>query len=292
MSAYIVWQVVLSGIMMGLIYALVAAGLSLIFGLMDMVNFAHGEFLMISMYVMFGLVMWFGLDPLVLAPLVAALMFVFGGGVYLGIGQFAHRAKKNAGMVQVFATFGLGLFLTGLAQMLFSPDYRNLPPSFVTDKTLHLLGASIPLGQFVGAAVSIGAFAVLWFLISRTDLGQALEATREDANAVALVGIDRNRVFTAGWGLGAAMVGLAGSVLATFFYIHPGVGASFSLITFVTVALGGFGSIYGALAAGLIIGLIEACTALFISPSLKAVGIYAVYLAVMFFRPRGLFGSM
>jgi branched-chain amino acid transport system permease protein len=212
--------------------------------------------------------------------------------VYLGIGQFALRAKKNTGMVQVFSTFGLGLFLTGLAQMLFSPDYRSLPPSFVTDKTVLFFGANIALTHLVGASLSIVSFAGLWFVISRTDLGQALEATREDAGAVALVGIDRDKVFTIGWGLGAAMVGIAGTILATFFYIHPGVGASFALITFVTVALGGFGSIYGAIAAGLIIGIVEACTALLISPSLKSLGIYAIYLAVMFFRPRGLFGTM
>src|SRR5207244_4416212 len=128
-------------------------------------------------------------------------------------------------------------------------------------------------------------FCALYLFINRTDFGRALEATREDAGAVALVGIDKNRVFALGWGLGAALVGLSGAVMAMFFYIYPDVGASFALIAYVTVALGGF-------AGGIIVGLVEATTALLLPPSLKAVGIYAVYLLVVFIRPRGLFGSM
>ena len=132
----------------------------------------------------------------------------------------------------------------------------------------------------------------LYFFINRTDFGRALEATREDAGAVALVGIDKNRVFALGWGLGAALVGLAGAIMAMFFYIYPDVGASFALIAYVTVALGGFGSVFGAFAGGIIVGLVEATTALVLPPSLKSVGIYAVYLLVVFIRPRGLFGSI
>ena len=109
---------------------------------------------------------------------------------------------------------------------------------------------------------------------------------------MALVGIDKNRVFALGWGLGAALVGSSGAIMAIFFYIYPDVGASFALIAYVTVALGGFGSVFGAFAGGIIVGLVEATTALLLPPSLKAVGIYAVYLLVVFIRPRGLFGSM
>ena len=128
--------------------------------------------------------------------------------------------------------------------------------------------------------------------MSRTDFGRALEATREDQGAVALVGIDRNRVFALGWGLGAALVGLAGTVLAVFYYIHPGVGGTFALIAYVTVALGGFGSVFGALVAGIVVGLVEAATTLVLPPSLKSVGVYALYLIVVFFRPQGLFGRL
>ena len=128
--------------------------------------------------------------------------------------------------------------------------------------------------------------------VSRTEFGRALEATREDREAVALIGIDRDRIFALGWGLGAAAVGIAGVMLATFYYVSPNVGANFALIAYVTVALGGFGSVFGAFAGGIIVGLVEASTALILPPSLKSVGIYAVYLLVVFIRPRGLFGSI
>jgi branched-chain amino acid transport system permease protein len=206
--------------------------------------------------------------------------------------RFAVRAKANAGMVQIFSTFGLAIVMRGLAQFFFTPDYRSITHSWLGGKTISISGIFLPVPQLAGAAVSIAAFAALYFFINRTDFGRALEATREDAGAVALVGIDKNRVFALGWGLGAALVGLAGAIMAMFFYIYPDVGASFALIAYVTVALGGFGSVFGAFAGGIIVGLVEASTALILPPSLKSVGIYAVYLLVVFIRPRGLFGSI
>jgi branched-chain amino acid transport system permease protein len=292
MSAEVIAQIAVSGLLMGLIYALIAAGLSLIFGLMDVVNFAHGEFMMTAMYATFGLVMWLALDPLVLSPLVAGLMFIVGAVAYRFIVVHAMRVRTNKGMVQVFATFGLAIVIRGLAQLAFTPDYRSIPTSWLAGKTFVLAGVFLPLPQLAGAAVSVLTFLGLYLLMTRTDFGRALEATREDAGAVALVGIDKNRVFTLGWGLGAALVGIAGAILAIFYYIHPDVGGPFALIAYVTVALGGFGSIFGALLAGIIVGAIEAAAATVLSPALKSIGIYLVYLAVVFFRPRGLFGSM
>ena len=292
LTTEIVIQILVSGLLMGLIYALIAVGLSLIFGLMDVVNFAHGEFLMTAMYAMFGLVLATALDPLLLTPLVTALLFILGAAVYVGIVRHAMRVKANIGMVQVFATFGLAILIRGLAQLLFTPDYKSIPSSWLGGKTVSIAGVFLPAPQLVGAVVSVAAFLGLWLLMTRTDFGKALEATREDAGAVALVGIDKNRVFTLGWGLGAALVGLAGSIMAIFYYIHPDVGGPFALTAYVVVALGGFGSVFGALAAGIMVGLVEAVTATLLPPALKSVGIYAVYMAVVFFRPRGLFGSL
>lgn len=277
---------------MGLLYGLIAVGLALIFGLMDVTNFAHGEFLMLAMYATFFLFVFFAVDPLLSAPLVAAAMFVFGAVIYIVIVRFAMRAKTNIGMVQIFTTFGLAILMRGLAQFFFTPDYRSIPTSWLGGKTVSLSGIFLPVPQLVGALISLGAFGALYFFIKKTDFGRALEATREDAGAVALIGIDKNRVFALGWGLGAALVGLSGAVMAMFFYIYPDVGASFALIAYVTVALGGFGSVFGAFAGGIIVGLVEATTALILPPSLKSVGIYAVYLLVVFIRPRGLFGSI
>ncbi|WP_370114726.1 branched-chain amino acid ABC transporter permease [Bradyrhizobium sp. USDA 329] len=292
MTAQAIIQSLASGLLMGLLYGLIAVGLALIFGLMDVTNFAHGEFLMLAMYLSFFLFAFFAIDPLLSAPLVAAALFVFGAVIYLLIVRFAMRAKANAGMVQIFTTFGLAIVMRGLAQFFFTPDYRSIPQSSLGGKTISFAGIFLPEPQLVGALVSVLAFAGLYFFIHRTDFGRAIEATREDPGAVALVGIDKNRVFAFGWGLGAALVGLAGAIMAVFFYIYPDVGASFALIAYVTVALGGFGSVFGAFAGGIIVGLVEAVTALVLPPSLKSVGIYAVYLLVVFIRPRGLFGSM
>jgi branched-chain amino acid transport system permease protein len=290
MDLHTVIQIMASGLLMGLIYALIAVGLSLIFGLMDVVNFAHGEFLMLAMYMMLGVVAVTGLDATLAMPAIVLGMSGFGAIVYGGVVRFAMRARVNRGMVQIFATFGLGVLMQGLAQQFFTPDFRSLPKGFLTGRTIALDGIFLPVPQVYGAVLAGLAFLGLYLLMTRTDLGKALEATREDQGAVALVGIDRNKVFMLGWALGGGLVGLAGAVLSTFFYIHPQVGSAFALVAYVTVALGGFGSVYGALAAGLIVGLTEAVTALVLPPSLKSVGIYGLYLVVVLVRPSGLFG--
>jgi branched-chain amino acid transport system permease protein len=259
---------------------------------MDVVNFAHGEFLMTAMYATLGFTLVLAIDPIISAPLVAALLFVFGALVYVGIIRFAILARKYGGMVELVSPVGLAILMRGLAQLLCSPDYRSIQHAWTSGRTFLVGGVYLPAPQIVGALVSAAAFVGLFLLIRRTDFGKALEATREDAGAVALVGINPNRIFMFGWGLGSALVGLAGAVMATFFYIYPDVGVSFALLAYVTVALGGFGSVFGALAAGIIVGLVEAITAMLVTPSLKSVVIYDVYMAVVLFRPSRQFWSM
>ena len=156
---------------------------------------------------------------------------------------------------------------------------------------MNLAGIYLPLPQLVASAVCLLAFAAL-LAVSRTEFGRALEATREDRDAVALIGIDRDRIFAIGWGMGAAAVGVAGTMLATFYYVSPNVGVNFATIAYVTVALGGFGSLLGALVAGLLVGLAESLTALVLEPSVKQIGMFALYMFVLAFRPRGLFGKL
>ena len=276
---------------MGLIYALVAAGLSLIFGLMDVVNFAHGELMMVGMYAVFTLWQVSGLDPFILLPVVAALLFGVGVAIYRVLISRALQVRFNKGMVQIFATFGLAIFIRGLAQLVYGGEFRSITSTWLSNRTTSVAGVYLPLPQVAASLVCLIAFAGL-LLINRTEFGRALEATREDREAVALIGIDRDRIFALGWGLGAATVGVAGVMLAGFYYVSPNVGANFALIAYVTVALGGFGSMIGALFAGLLIGEVEAITAQLLEPSLKQVGMFAIYLAVLMFRPRGLFGKI
>jgi branched-chain amino acid transport system permease protein len=284
-------QVAVGGLLMGLVYALVAAGLSLIFGLMDVVNFAHGELLMVAMYAAYVLWHATGIDPLLLIPVVALLLFGIGVAIYRLLIQRALSVPFNRGMVQVFVTFGLAILIRGAVQFVFSGEFKSINASWLNGKRLAIEGVYLPAPQLAAALVCLIAFALL-LAVSRTEFGRALEATREDRDAVGLIGIDRDRIFALGWGLGTATVGVAGVMLASFYYVSPNVGANFALIAYVTVALGGFGSLLGALVAGLLIGETEALTALFIDPSLKQVGVFGIYMLVLMFRPRGLFGTL
>lgn len=291
MTAELVLQAVASGLLMGMIYALVAAGLSLIFGLMDVVNFAHGELLMLAMFATLVLTQASGLDPLLLLPVVGIILFGVGVAIYRGLIGRALSVTFNRGMSQIFVTFGLAIFLRGAAQFFFGSEFHSITGTWLSDKTVNLAGIYLPLPQLVASAVCLAAFAAM-MMVSRTEFGRALEATREDRDAVALIGIDRDRIFAIGWGMGAAAVGVAGVMLANFYYISPNVGLNFATIAYVTVALGGFGSLAGALAAGLLVGLVEALTALVLEPSLKQVGMFVLYMLVLTVRPRGLFGKM
>ncbi len=284
-------QALASGLLMGMIYALVAAGLSLIFGLMDVVNFAHGELLMLAMFATLVLRQVTGLDPLLLLVPVALLLWGVGVGIYRGLISRALSVTFNRGMVQIFVTFGLAIFLRGLAQLVFGGEFRSVNGTWLGGRTVSVAGVFLPLPQLAASLVCLLAFALL-LAVSRTEFGRALEATREDRDAVSLIGIDRDRIFALGWGLGCGAVGIAGAMLATFYYVSPNVGASFALIAYVTVALGGFGSLTGALVAGLVVGEAESLTALVLEPSLKQVGMFAIYLLVLAVRPRGLFGTL
>jgi branched-chain amino acid transport system permease protein len=258
---------------------------------MDVVNFAHGELLMVAMFATFVLHESLGLDPLILLPIVGLLLFGVGMAIYRLLIARALSVTFNSGMVQIFVTFGLAIFIRGAAQFFFGGQFHSINGSWLANKTVAISGIYLPLPQVAASVVCLIAFAAL-LGISRTEFGRALEATREDRDAVGLIGIDRDRIFALGWGMGAATVGVAGVMLANFYYISPLVGSNFALIAYVTVALGGFGSLIGALVAGIVIGEVEALTALFLEPSLKQVGMFAVYLVVLMVRPRGLFGRL
>ena len=258
---------------------------------MDIVNFAHGELLMLAMFATLVIFNATGLDPILQLPLVAFILFVLGVVIYRGLISRALSVQTNRGMVQIFVTFGLAIFIRGAAQFVFGADFQSASRTWLGTRTFEIFGIYVPLPQLAASVVCLLAFCLL-LLIGRTEFGRALEATREDRDAVALVGIDRDRIFSLGWGLGAGTVGIAGAMLITFYYVTPNVGANFALIAYVTVALGGFGSVLGALVAGIVVGEAEALTAYFLEPSLKQVGMFALYLLVLMVRPRGLFGRL
>jgi len=286
MSAEILLQTLLSGILIGLIYALVAVGLTMIFGVMDIVNFAHGEFLMLGMYASFWLFALYALDPIFTLPITALLLFALGAAVY----QTVVRRIIGASMLsQIFVTFGLMVLFRGVAQFLWKPDFRAIEKSLVSGKvTLGALQFGLP--QIVAGAGAITATFSIWWFLNRTRLGMALEATAADREAAQLMGIPAQRMFALAWGIGAACAGIAGALLSTFYPIFPEVGANFILIAFVVVALGGFGSVTGAFLAGVIVGVVEVLGGFLVGPQFKLALVLSLYLLVVLLRPQGLFG--
>jgi branched-chain amino acid transport system permease protein len=282
----IVLQTLLSGVLIGLVYALVAVGLTLIFGVMDIVNFAHGEFLMLGMYTSFWGWALFHLDPMVTLPLTAILLFAFGAVVY----RLVIRRIIAAPMLsQIFTTFGLMILLRGAAQYLWKPDFRSVDATVVAGR-VSFLGLQFGLPQVVAAAGAVLTTAGVWWFMRSTRTGAALEATAADKEAAALMGIDAQKMFALAWGIGAGCAGVAGALLATYFPIFPEVGANFILIAFVLVALGGFGSVTGALWAGILVGVVEVLGGFLVGPAYKLVLVLALYLVVVWLRPHGLMG--
>ena len=287
MTAEILFQTLASGVLIGLIYALVAIGLTMIFGVMDIVNFAHGEFLMLGMYSAFWLFALYALDPLVTLPLTVLMLFAFGVLLY----RLVIVRIVNAPMLsQIFTTFGIMILLRGVAQFLWKPDFRSIENSMVSG-TVQALGVQVGRPQLVAGIGAILVTAVIYFFLNKTRLGAALEATASDKEAARLMGIDSHRMFSLAWGIGAACAGAAGVLLSTFFPIFPDVGANFILLAFVVVNLGGFGSVSGAFWAGILVGVIEVMGGLLLGPQYKMAIVLVLFLGVLMFRPQGLMGK-
>jgi branched-chain amino acid transport system permease protein len=279
-------ELILFGILMGLIFAFISLGLALIFGVMNIVNFAHGEFLMVGMYVGLLTSTYLRLDPFLSLPIAAAMGFLLGIASYRLLIKDILRGPMVA---QLFGTFGLMLFLRYLAMFIFGPDIRTVSSGILVGKSVSLGWVALDLSKVVAAGLCLGLFVVVYWIINRTKLGRALRATSLDAEAARYMGIDTEKMNALAWGIGGATVGIAGGLLAHFYYITPTVGMVFILIAFATVALGGFGSISGAFVAGLIIGLIQVIGGQYLS-ELKFTFIYLTYFLTVVFRPRGLFG--
>jgi len=285
-TAQLLLQTLLSGVLIGLVYALVAVGLTLIFGVMDIVNFAHGEFLMLGMYSAFwGWALW-KLDPIATLPVTALLLFAFGALVYRVV---IRRITAAPMLAQIFATFGLMILLRGVAQYLWKPDFRSIDSTVVAGK-VALAGLQFGLPQVVAAIGAVLTTGIVWWFLRSTRLGAALEATAADKEAAALMGIDAQRMFALAWGIGAACAGIAGALLSTYFSVFPEVGANFILIAFVLVALGGFGSVAGAFWAGILVGIVEVLGGFLVGPAYKLVLVLSLYLLVVLLRPQGLLG--
>lgn len=286
MSGQLIVQLLLSGLGMGFLFALIAIGLTLIYGVMNVVNFAHGEFLMISMYASYLAYVNWGADPVVTLPFVATGMFVFGVLIYY---LLVKRIMKGSMYAQIFATFGLMVFLQAGAQFFMGADFFAISNSWLSD-VVTFGNLVLPMPQIAAVIGSLLATTILYWFVFHTSIGRQLRATSQDPQAASTLGINVDLMNAMAWGVGAACVGVAGSLLSNFYPVFPRVGAIFVLLSYVTVALGGFGSIHGALIAGIFIGLLQVFAGFFISSQLKFVPVYMLYFVVVLLRPRGLFG--
>jgi len=283
----IIFQALISGLLIGFVYALITVGLSLIFGVVDVVNFAHGEFLMLGMYVAFGVSDGLHLDALYGLPAAAVLIGLLG---VLTHKLLIRRVLDAPQSIQMFSTFGLLIFLRSAAQFLWTGDFRYINDSIVKGR-LDLFGIYVGKPQLVAAGIAIVVCLLIYWFIEKTNLGRALQAVSEDREAALLMGIDTERMYVIAWAIAGASVGIAGASLSTFYYIYPDVGGSFLTLAFVIVALGGFGSVSGTLFGGVVVGLVEVFSGLFISPAFKYAIVFLLFIGVLILRPRGLFGK-
>ena len=294
---------IVAGLLFGMILAMVALGLTIIFGVMDIVNFAHGEFLMIGMYTGLLTAKATGLDPLLMLPVAAGVGFLLGIVCYSGFIKFVIRGPMIA---QLLGTFGLMLLLRNLALLIFGSEDRALHHGLLVDKSFDIgMGVIIPATKLAAAGLSVVAFWGVWLLMNRTKIGMALTATSLNAQGARYMGIPTERMNALAWGIGGATVTITGALLVNFWSVNPFIGLLFTMLAFAIVALGGFGSVPGAFFAGLVVGMItdipgfwDFCAYTFDSDwmmnvpmtSFKYMWVYLAYFLIMVLRPRGLFG--
>ncbi len=280
-------QSLLSGVLIGGAYALIGVGLTIIFGVMRIINFAHGDLVMLGMYASFFLFTLGNVDPFVSIVFVFPLLFLFGAILQKTvINKVLNALPQN----QILLTIGIGLILSNTMMLLFTSDYRIISTTYSSGSfRLGEISVSTPLllSFVITAAVTA---ALYWFLL-KTDTGQAIRATAQDRDAAQLMGVNVKRMSILATGIGAGLAAVAGSLISPTYYIFPQVGQPFTLKAFVIVVLGGMGSVMGATVGGIIIGATESLAGAYISSGLKDLVVYVLFLLILLFKPAGLFGK-
>ena len=280
-------QSIVSGILMGGVYSLVAVGLSLIFGVMKIINFAHGSFMMLGMFTTYWLYVLLGIDPYLSVLFTIPILFVFGLLVeHFLIDRVLDAPEHN----QLLLTLGISLVIENFALFLWSPNFRTLDVPYA-NKAMTVGVVMISFPKVVAFLFAILLTGLLYYFLKNTDLGKAIRAASEEKEGALTVGINLKKIYYVAFGIGTACVGAAGAVAAPFFYVSPQVGGIFVITAFVVVVLGGMGNFIGAFVGGLIIGLAESVGAAFIPGQLKQFIIYFIFILVLLFKPAGLFGK-
>lgn len=287
MDLTIIGAAVINGVLMGGIYTLVASGLTLIYGVLHIINFAHGSLLMVAMFGVFFLVTKLGIDPYLSLIVTIPSMFALGYVMYRYlIGKLSYGKDENILLI----TLGLSIVIENLALMFFKGDSRTISMSY-SDKMFEVGPLLVGLPKVISFVAAMIMCALLGIFMSRTDTGRAIRAVAKERMGARLVGIDVDKVFAISFGLGMATLGAAASLLMPIFYISPTTGHVFVMVAFTVVVLGGMGSFLGAVVGGLIVGLTESFGGLYLGESLGQIGISLIFILILLFRPSGLFGD-
>ena len=287
----ILFPSLLNGLTTGAVYALIALGLTLIYGVLHIINFAHGASLMLALYGVYFLKEQLGLDPYLALPLVVPAMFVLGYGLQrIVINRASHGRDENILLV----TLGLSIVMENLALLFFKSDTRTIDTAYTLTTipiNIGIAQAMISLPKLVAFGGALVASALLILIVGRTDLGRAIRPVAKEKHGAKLMGIDVDHVYAMSFGIGLACLGAAACFLLPAYYVNPQVGNGFVLVAFTIVVLGGMGSFVGALLGGLLIGMVESLGGLILGESLGQIGIFLIFIAVLLFRPQGLFGA-
>jgi len=290
-DASILLSALLNGLTTGAVYALIALGLTLIYGVLHIINFAHGASLMMALYGVYALKERWGVDPYVALPLMVPAMFVLGYAMQrIVINRASHGKDENILLV----TLGLSIVMENMALLFFKSDTRTIDTAYTL--TTVAIGPEsaqvmVSLPKLVAFAGALVVSALLIVILQRTDLGRAIRAVAKEKQGARLMGIDVEHVYAMCFGLGLACLGAAACFLLPAYYVNPQVGNGFVLVAFTVVVLGGMGSFAGALLGGLLIGVVESFGGLFLGESLGQVGIFVIFIGVLLLRPEGLFGA-
>ncbi|MGB6007497.1 branched-chain amino acid ABC transporter permease [Castellaniella sp.] len=279
-------QVLINGILQGGLYAIVALGLALVWGVLNIVNLSHGAFIMLGAYISWYSFQWLHLDPFLGLPLTAVLMFFVGYAVQRGILNLIVRAPM---FNTLLITFGLEVVLTYLAQLVFSADFRTINPAY-SGQNITLAGLTIPLVRLAACIMAIALTLIMWYFLLRTRLGRAIRATAQNLSAARLYGVEPRHLYAVTFGLGLALAGAAGGLYGTVSQINPYIGATLTAKSFAIAIIGGLDTPLGVIAGGLILGLIESLATLYIGPTYADVASFGVLILVLIVRPTGLLG--
>ena len=280
-------QLGVSTVLLGGIYALIAVGLTLIFGVMRVVNFAHGEFLMLGMYLAFWAFTLWRVDPYFVLVVALPLFFAVGLVTYALVMKGVIGASHN---VQIFTTVGLSIALQNVALVAWTGDFRYVRP-WETGVVIRLAGTAFNLAQIIAFLAAVALTAALVAFMRWTHTGRVLRATAQDREAATLMGIDTQQVFRLTWAIGIAAVGAAGVLVAPLYSVYPTAGLQFVLLSYVVVVLGGLGDMLGALLGSLIVAGVEVVGSYYFGTAWKEVLYFLLFIAVLVFRPAGLFGQ-